>query len=175
GRLPTCTKLQRSRSSDSTISLCREVQHANLKTLVRKGGFEPPRLSAPPPQDGVSASSTTSAGCTLNVINNLATSVYEAFSTAPDFAPASGTLLHAGDLNVIVSGHVLQRKRLLFSEPCIAGPPISWAASTECIEQTTSTGRTQWVCERSTGVLHIPQCRGPSISICPAEAASRRD
>src|SRR6185503_16038174 len=32
-----------------------------LKTLVRKGGFEPPRLSAPPPQDGVSASSTTSA------------------------------------------------------------------------------------------------------------------
>ena len=30
--------------------------------MVRKGGFEPPRLSAPPPQDGVSASSTTSAG-----------------------------------------------------------------------------------------------------------------
>src|SRR5271155_1185248 len=29
--------------------------------LVRKGGFDPPRLSAPPPQDGVSASSTTSA------------------------------------------------------------------------------------------------------------------
>ena len=29
--------------------------------LVRKGGFEPPCLSAPPPQDGVSASSTTSA------------------------------------------------------------------------------------------------------------------
>ena len=33
-----------------------------IKALVRKGGFEPPRLSAPPPQDGVSASSTTSAG-----------------------------------------------------------------------------------------------------------------
>src|SRR5216684_4106457 len=31
------------------------------KSLVRKGGFEPPRLTAPPPQDGVSASSTTSA------------------------------------------------------------------------------------------------------------------
>jgi hypothetical protein len=30
-------------------------------TLERTGGFEPPRLSAPPPQDGVSASSTTSA------------------------------------------------------------------------------------------------------------------
>src|SRR5205085_6516063 len=33
-----------------------------MNALVRKGGFEPPRLSAPPPQDGVSASSTTSAG-----------------------------------------------------------------------------------------------------------------
>jgi hypothetical protein len=32
-----------------------------IKALVRKGGFEPPRLSAPPPQDGVSANSTTSA------------------------------------------------------------------------------------------------------------------
>ena len=36
------------------------AQSTALK-LVRKGGFEPPRLSAPPPQDGVSASSTTSA------------------------------------------------------------------------------------------------------------------
>ena len=34
---------------------------AVIQKLVRKGGFEPPRLSAPPPQDGVSASSTTSA------------------------------------------------------------------------------------------------------------------
>jgi hypothetical protein len=33
--------------------------------MVRKGGFEPPRLSAPPPQDGVSASSTTSALCEI--------------------------------------------------------------------------------------------------------------
>src|SRR6266566_2311416 len=32
-----------------------------MMAMVRKGGFEPPRLSAPPPQDGVSASSTTSA------------------------------------------------------------------------------------------------------------------
>jgi hypothetical protein len=38
--------------------------------MVRKGGFEPPRLSAPPPQDGVSASSTTSA-FNLFIINNL--------------------------------------------------------------------------------------------------------
>ena len=42
--------------------------------MVRKGGFEPPRLSAPPPQDGVSASSTTSAGCKLHALNNLAIS-----------------------------------------------------------------------------------------------------
>jgi hypothetical protein len=37
--------------------------------MVRKGGFEPPRLSAPPPQDGVSASSTTSAG--QSIITNV--------------------------------------------------------------------------------------------------------
>ncbi len=40
--------------------------------LVRKGGFEPPRLSAPPPQDGVSASSTTSAACNLIKSQDLA-------------------------------------------------------------------------------------------------------
>ena len=40
--------------------------------MVRKGGFEPPRLSAPPPQDGVSASSTTSAeGRTLTAKQQL--------------------------------------------------------------------------------------------------------
>jgi hypothetical protein len=33
----------------------------NGDMLVRKGGFEPPRLTAPPPQDGASASSATSA------------------------------------------------------------------------------------------------------------------
>src|SRR6478672_378301 len=41
-----------------TLSICNLESFQNL---VRKGGFEPPRLSAPPPQDGVSASSTTSA------------------------------------------------------------------------------------------------------------------
>jgi hypothetical protein len=30
-----------------------------------KGGFEPPRVSPPPPQDGVSANSTTSARCSF--------------------------------------------------------------------------------------------------------------
>ena len=32
--------------------------------LVREGGFEPPRLAAPPPQDGVSANSTPPAEIT---------------------------------------------------------------------------------------------------------------
>ena len=41
--------------------------------MVRKGGFEPPRLSAPPPQDGVSASSTTSA---LMLIRDRRTATY---------------------------------------------------------------------------------------------------
>ena len=35
--------------------------NAKVDILVRKGGFEPPRLTAPPPQDGASASSATSA------------------------------------------------------------------------------------------------------------------
>src|SRR5882762_1930884 len=35
--------------------------NAKVDVLVRKGGFEPPRLTAPPPQDGASASSATSA------------------------------------------------------------------------------------------------------------------
>ena len=53
--------------------------------LVRKGGFEPPRLSAPPPQDGVSASSTTSAGCKLHMFNNLAKSASEGISHCTGF------------------------------------------------------------------------------------------
>src|SRR5271156_322554 len=40
---------------------CLFLTQSTALKLVRKGGFEPPRLSAPPPQDGVSASSTTSA------------------------------------------------------------------------------------------------------------------
>src|SRR5262249_8043091 len=45
---------------------CQDDEHFDSQKsfqilMVRKGGFEPPRLSAPPPQDGVSASSTTSA------------------------------------------------------------------------------------------------------------------
>jgi len=36
--------------------------------MVPKAGFEPARVSPPPPQDGVSASSTTSARCRKNIL-----------------------------------------------------------------------------------------------------------
>src|SRR5579864_565693 len=102
--------------------------------LVRKGGFEPPRLSAPPPQDGVSASSTTSAGDKLYSLNSLRNRCLTESPTAPNFtptfcilrarAPGSRTaqtvahpplrvhVAHRG-LNVIVSRYVLQRKGLV--------------------------------------------------------------
>jgi multidrug resistance protein, MATE family len=62
--------------TDQDMDGCDQIDHLGLfflkkifrlrwlgsdEIVVRKGGFEPPRLSAPPPQDGVSASSTTSA------------------------------------------------------------------------------------------------------------------
>src|SRR5579864_5997412 len=102
--------------------------------LVRKGGFEPPRLSAPPPQDGVSASSTTSAGDKLYSLNSLRNRCLTESPTAPNFtptfcilrarAPGSRTaqtvahpplrvhVAHRG-LNVIVSRYVLQRNGLV--------------------------------------------------------------
>src|SRR5579862_183184 len=105
--------------------------------LVRKGGFEPPRLSAPPPQDGVSASSTTSAGIKLVAINNLTTPVSEGISDctgfctdlwhstrasgrgrfpsrANNFSTPSLASVHVphGRSNVIVPADVLQCKRV---------------------------------------------------------------
>jgi hypothetical protein len=99
---------------------------------VRKGGFEPPRLSAPPPQDGVSASSTTSAFCTLLAINSLTSSCCEGISGCTGFctdvlhAPSAAATPQGAQtavdcslsqmyvahrrLNVIVSGDILQRK-----------------------------------------------------------------
>ena len=103
--------------------------------LVRKGGFEPPRLSAPPPQDGVSASSTTSALCKLPAINSLASSSCEGYfqlhrilhrllardallrplqfrqprKQLVDRSLPRVHVAHRG-LNVIVSGDILQRK-----------------------------------------------------------------
>jgi hypothetical protein len=60
--------------------------------MVRKGGFEPPRLSAPPPQDGVSASSTTSARYNCYALNSLATSVPEG---NPECTGSCADLLHS--------------------------------------------------------------------------------
>src|SRR5437870_371593 len=82
--------------------------------MVRKGGFEPPRLSAPPPQDGVSANSTTSAFkinnlrgsflarqkvCQISFIKlrphmMLAAIASNEKGTAPDLAPTFCTLIH---------------------------------------------------------------------------------
>jgi hypothetical protein len=105
--------------------------------MVRKGGFEPPRLSAPPPQDGVSASSTTSARCNSHAFNILARSTSEGNS---HYTGLCADLLHFtrvssrrqvpqprkqffhpifswmkvahGRLNRIVSSHVLQSEEL---------------------------------------------------------------
>ena len=52
--------------------------------MVRKGGLEPPCLSAPPPQDGVSANSTTSARCNYRALNILAISTRESNLAAGD-------------------------------------------------------------------------------------------
>src|SRR5438270_6907807 len=105
--------------------------------MVRKGGFEPPRLSAPPPQDGVSASSTTSAAYNLPIFNNLTRSAFEGVpdctgfctdllhstrisgrsrfpSRANNLSTASFAGMHVvhRGFNVIVSRHVLQRERI---------------------------------------------------------------
>jgi hypothetical protein len=105
-----------------------------MNVLVRKGGFEPPRLSAPPPQDGVSASSTTSACCNCHALNILARSASEGnsdctascidlcilhASLAAATFPPPGIVsrpifvrMHIGMLilNVIVARHVEQRE-----------------------------------------------------------------
>src|SRR5579863_10029302 len=64
---------------------CDKFPDVRDKFMVRKGGFEPPRLSAPPPQDGVSASSTTSALCKLPAINSLTSSFSEGIPNCTGF------------------------------------------------------------------------------------------
>src|ERR1700683_466085 len=54
-------------------------------------------------------------------------------------------------------------------------PAISSVASTEYNGQTASTEKTPPAREPPTAAFHIPQCLWPSISICPAAAASRTD
>ena len=59
----TAEILQRVRGTSVAQTEIREINPMpSTDKLVREGGFEPPRLSAPPPQDGVSANSTTPAG-----------------------------------------------------------------------------------------------------------------
>jgi hypothetical protein len=53
---------------------------------VRKGGLEPPCLSAPPPQDGVSANFTTSALQNFLAFNYLINAFLRVRSTASDVA-----------------------------------------------------------------------------------------
>ena len=58
--------------------------------MVRKGGLEPPCLTAPPPQDGVSANSTTSAFWKLPVLNSLAMASREGISNCTRFCTDFG-------------------------------------------------------------------------------------
>ena len=82
--------------------------------MVRKGGFEPPRLSAPPPQDGVSASSTTSAGGKFPSFNFCKNRQKPAIRKAQEqFSIRVFLRVHAahGGFYAIVSRHILQGKR----------------------------------------------------------------
>ncbi len=106
--------------------------------MVRKGGLEPPCLSAPPPQDGVSANFTTSAFKNYFIFNHLSGKPLRVccgctgFCTDPALPPIPQrellprlarklekqlqdriglrvNIAH-GRLNAIVPGYVLQRE-----------------------------------------------------------------
>ena len=53
-----------------------------------KAGFEPARLAAPPPQDGVSASSTTSARLSIGNATSFPASLLAAVLPAPECSAA---------------------------------------------------------------------------------------
>src|ERR1700733_14873992 len=75
-------------------------QFAGIKMMVRKGGFEPPRLSAPPPQDGVSASSTTSARKqTAGQQHNYSKGTAEAFPSSRRLPCIYSSAAREADLN----------------------------------------------------------------------------
>jgi hypothetical protein len=61
-------KKQKTDRKDAQLLLRLMLNENSGDVMVRKGGFEPPRLAAPPPQDGASASSATSA---LEEINEI--------------------------------------------------------------------------------------------------------
>ena len=62
--------------------------------MVSKAGFEPARVSPPPPQDGVSASSTTSARCRKNILIH---------ATAENQGEESGQRIQPGRDSLITS------------------------------------------------------------------------
>src|SRR6185437_12300786 len=67
------------------------------ENLVRKAGLEPACLSAPPPQDGVSANSTTSARSKLCCYSGLPGMLREGLVLAPDLH-FCGRLEHTASL-----------------------------------------------------------------------------
>ena len=71
-------------------------------TLVRKAGLEPACLSAPPPQDGVSANSTTSALLQLLDTNDLAPCSRKDESHYTRLCTRSGMSLRTDRRNVVV-------------------------------------------------------------------------
>ena len=146
--------------------------------LVRKGGFEPPRLSAPPPQDGVSASSTTSARGNCHAIDKLKRSALEGVFHCSGFctdllhstrvsssakSPTAGPTISAsmlawvkttyGHLNVSVSRHGLQCCSLT------GGNATSFSSKTIarsrfCIAAETLDGSVRtWAIKRATALL----------------------
>jgi hypothetical protein len=54
-------KIEAQLESSVQMEVRSSANRKKIKALVRKVGFEPTRLAAPPPQDGASASSATSA------------------------------------------------------------------------------------------------------------------
>src|SRR5580658_1012136 len=98
--------------------------------MVRKGGLEPPCLSAPPPQDGVSANFTTSALQHCVTFNELLKTLLRGFPQCIHFV---STFCHPGKkrrgrvrlridgtharLDVIVACRVLQREGVLTGTP----------------------------------------------------------
>ena len=108
--------------------------------MVRKGGLEPPCLSAPPPQDGVSANFTTSALKNCFIVSYLPVQLVRGSCSCTGFCTDSTLPAHSaeaiacgqfrelekellnriglrvniahGRLNVIVTGYVLQRERV---------------------------------------------------------------
>jgi hypothetical protein len=93
------------------------------KILVRKGGLEPPCLSAPPPQDGVSANFTTSARWWREALNSIAKR-----EIGPRHAGQRGTEERRSDGK---AGFLSPEYRSIPVEPakCRSGFSLTWLAA----------------------------------------------